>query len=200
MRDLFPATGRTPTDDGHSGRPTIPQPFPIDAWVASSLLQKAIRRGDADLAERAAITLHRLRGNRIWRRFLVIAFEDVGIASVEALIKTTAACTAPSWRANVAGGDERVLCLIARLLAEAPKDRSPDHLISVAQSHPALEDARRRVGAMTIAQRVDRGDADVFEAADEEAPKYPVAAKPVERDRRTLGQIGVASTDRLLEQ
>jgi hypothetical protein len=133
----------------------IPQPLAIDAFLASSLLQKSIRRGDADLAERAAITLHRLRGNGIWRRLLVIAFEDIGIASVDALIKTTAACTAPSWRANVEGGDERVLCLIARLLAEAPKDRSPDHLISAAQSHPELEDARRRVGAMSIAQRVD---------------------------------------------
>jgi len=155
MNDLFPGTGRMPTDDDHSVRPTIPPPLAIDPWVASSLLQKSIRRGDADLAERAAITLHRFRGNGIWRRFLVIAFEDVGVASVDALIKTTAACTAPNWRADVAGGDERVLCLIARLLAEAPKDRSPDHLISAAQSHPALEDARRRVGAMTIAQRVD---------------------------------------------
>jgi hypothetical protein len=155
MNDLFPGTGRMPTDDDHSVRPTIAQPLTIDPWVASSLLQKAIRRGDADLAERAAITLHRLRGNGIWRRFLVIAFEDIGVASIDALIKTTAACTAPSWRTDVAGGDERVLCLIARLLAAVPKDRSPDCLISAAQSHPALEDARRRVGAMTIAQRVD---------------------------------------------
>ena len=31
-----------------------PRPLTIDPWVASSLLQKAIRRGDVDLAERAA--------------------------------------------------------------------------------------------------------------------------------------------------
>ena len=160
MTDLFSNASLTPAADDRSARSTIPQPLATDPWIASSLLQKAIRRGDADLAERAAITLHRLRGNGIWRRFLVIAFEDVGIASIEALIKTTAACTAPSWRASVDGGDERVLRLLARLLAEAPKDRSPDHLISVAQSHPELEDARRRVGAMTIAQRVDLAASD----------------------------------------
>jgi replication-associated recombination protein RarA len=122
MRDLFSCISRTPADDDRSVRSTIPQPLAIDPWIASSLFQKSIRRGDADLAERAAITLHRLRGNGIWRRFLVIAFEDIGVASVDALIKTTAACAAPSWRADVAGGDERVLCLIARLLAEAPKE------------------------------------------------------------------------------
>ena len=155
MNDLFPGAGRMPTDDDHSVRPTIPQPLAVDPWIVSSMLQKSIRRGDADLAERAAITLHRLRGNGIWRRLIVIGFEDIGVASVEALIQTTAACTAPSWRANVEGGDQRVLCLLARLLAEAPKDRSPDHLIGVAHSHPALEDARHRVGALPIAQRLD---------------------------------------------
>jgi hypothetical protein len=155
VTDLFSDASRTPAADVRSARSTVLPPLAIDPWIASSLLQKAIRRGDADLAERAAITLHRLRGNGVWRRFLVIAFEDVGIASIDALIKTTAACTAPSWRASVDGGDERVLRLLARLLAEAPKDRSPDHLISVAESHPALEDARLRIGAMTVAQRVD---------------------------------------------
>jgi hypothetical protein len=155
MRDLFSGIGQLESGDRHLFSSPIPQPLAVDPWIASSLLQKAIRRGDADLAERAAITLHRLRGNGIWRRLIVIGFEDVGIGSVDALIKTTAACTAPNWRANVEGGDQRVLCLVARLLAEAPKDRSPDHLISAAQSHPALEDARRRVGAMSISQRVD---------------------------------------------
>lgn len=38
-----------------------PRPLAIDPWVASSLLQKAIRRGDVDLAERAAFTLIRHR-------------------------------------------------------------------------------------------------------------------------------------------
>jgi len=155
VTDLFSNAGRTPADDNGSARSTIPRPLAVDAWVCSSLLQKAIRRGEADLAERAAVTLHRLRGNGIWRRFMVVAFEDIGIASVDALIKTTAACTAPSWRANVDGGDERVLRLLARLLAEAPKDRSPDHLIGVAHSHLAFEDARRRAGTMSIAQRLD---------------------------------------------
>jgi hypothetical protein len=153
MRDLF--SGDCPSAEDCS--PSSPSPLlrslPIDHWVASSLLQKAIRRGDADLAVRAAVTLFRLRGIGIWRRFLVIAFEDVGIGSVEALIKTATACTDPNWRVTV-GGDERVLCFVARLLANAPKDRSPDHLIGAAWSHPALEDARCMVGERSLAQRL----------------------------------------------
>ena len=47
-----------------------------DPWVVSSLLQKSIRRGDAAIAQRAAHTLFKLKGSSIWRRLMVIAFED----------------------------------------------------------------------------------------------------------------------------
>jgi hypothetical protein len=129
-----------------------PRPLAIDPWVASSLLQKAIRRGDGDLAERAAFTLSRYRGRGIWRRLILIAFEDVGVGSVDALIQTTA-CTSADWRSGV-GGDELSLRIVVRLLAEAPKDRSPDHLICAAHDHPNLEEDRREVGAMSLAQRI----------------------------------------------
>jgi hypothetical protein len=84
---------------------------------------------------------------------MVIAFEDVGIGSLEAIIKTTTACTDPNERASI-GGDERAVCFLARLLAEAPKDRSPDHLMGAAWSHPAFEDARATVGERPLAKRL----------------------------------------------
>jgi hypothetical protein len=154
MRDLFSGTGQSQSSDRRASSYSIPCPLQIDPWVASSLLQKAIRRGDVELAERAAVTLHRHRGSGIWRRFLIIAFEDVGIGSVEALIKTTAACTDPNGRASF-GDEERVVRIVSRLLAEAPKDRSADHLIGAAWSHPAFEDARGRVGKCSLSQRLD---------------------------------------------
>ena len=98
-----------------------------DPWVASSLLQKAIRRGDADLAERAAVSLYRRRGRGIWRRLCVIAFEDVGVGSVEAVVETIAIGTDPALRID---GDEPALRHVARILALASKDRSPDYLTS----------------------------------------------------------------------
>jgi hypothetical protein len=42
------------------------------------------------------------------------------------------------------------------VLANAPKDRSPDHLIGIAFCHPAFEDAREKVGAVSLARRIDR--------------------------------------------
>jgi hypothetical protein len=131
-----------------------PRPLSIDPWVASSLLQKSIRRGDADLAVRAALTLFRLRRSGIWRRFMVIAFEDVGAASVDTLLATVRAGIDPTWRASIAD-DERVIGHVARLLAEAPKDRSSDHLICSSRSYAPFEEARQMVGSQSVAQRLD---------------------------------------------
>jgi hypothetical protein len=150
----LPGFGQRSIDDDRTIPPIFPKPIAADPWVPSSLLQKAIRRGEADLAERAAITLYRLRGKGIWRRFLVIAFEDVGIASRDVIVETTEACTDPSWREEL-GGDEPALRHVARLLALKPKDRSPDHLVCVAHSHPAFERVRDQVGSMSIVQRLD---------------------------------------------
>lgn len=36
----------------------------------------------------------------------------------------------------------------------AAKDRSPDHLICVAHDHPALEEDRREIGGMSLAERI----------------------------------------------
>src|ERR1700721_26118 len=81
----------------------------LDLFEASSLLQKAIRRGEAGLAERAMGRLHRLRRVDVAARLLTIAFEDVGIGSVKALVKTVAVCADAS-------ASEGALCGIARLL------------------------------------------------------------------------------------
>ena len=56
------------------------EPMGADAWVVSSLLQKSIRRSETEIAQRAALTSLELRGSTIWRRFMIIAFEDIGAA------------------------------------------------------------------------------------------------------------------------
>ena len=45
----------------------------------------------AEIARRAAFTFVHLKGAAVWRRLMVIAFEDVGIGSVDALATTIAA-------------------------------------------------------------------------------------------------------------
>jgi hypothetical protein len=126
----------------------------LDAYATASLLRIAIRRGEADLADSAAIRLHRLCGPSVWRHLLFSAFEDVSVGSLDALLETTGIALG-----GVAGrsveGIEPHLGALARRLAEAPKDRSAICLMSAAWSHPAFEDARRVIEKASPAERLD---------------------------------------------
>lgn len=128
-------------------------PLPADQWIVSSVLQKAIRRGEVELAQRAALTFYHHRKSALWRRLMVIAFEDVGAGSADALAMTVAAGTDPAFRKN-SGGDVALALHLARLLAEAPKDRSADYLICGARGHPRLEGARNEYGSLPMPQRL----------------------------------------------
>ena len=128
-------------------------PIVADPWVISSLLQKSIRRGEAEIAQRAAHTLFTLKGSAIWRRYMVIAFEDIGAGSTDALSLTVAAGTDPAWRKQC-GGDAHVAITLARILAEAPKDRSADYLICSAKDHPSLSGERLAIASTGIEERL----------------------------------------------
>jgi replication-associated recombination protein RarA len=120
----------------HSG--TVLEPFLADQWVIKSLLQKSIRRGEVEVAQRAAVTFLGQKGSAIWRRFIVIAFEDVGAGSADVVAMTVAASTDGKWRKQ-SGGDIVIAAHLARLLAETPKSRSAEHLITASNEHPSLE-------------------------------------------------------------
>jgi replication-associated recombination protein RarA len=99
------------------------EPLPCDRWLAASALQKAIRRGDALTAGRAVRTLYRYDPRSAWRRLLVIAYEDIGIGALGAVITTTLrSANAKAYRET--GGDEAAALTISQMLAVAPKDRS----------------------------------------------------------------------------
>ena len=142
-----------PTDPSTSIPPQAAN-LPPDPWLCSSILQKSIRRGDADTAADAGVTLHRLRGSSIWTRLLVIAFEDIGAASPGALVNAVTACTDIVWRKQ-AGGNTAVVASVARMLADAPKDRSSDYLICTARGHPSLAETRQRLESLPVKARID---------------------------------------------
>jgi hypothetical protein len=119
-----------------------------------SLLQKSIRRGEVETAQQAAFTLFAQKGSAIWRRFMVIAFEDVGAASPDAVAMTVAVSTDPSWRRKN-GGDLHIAVQLARVLAQAPKSRSAEHLITSAQHHPSLAKLRMLRGVGSLADHLD---------------------------------------------
>jgi hypothetical protein len=119
-------------------------------WIASSALQKAIRRGDTAIALRAALVLHREDRSATWRRLIAIAFEDVGPADLDVILETVAGATLPRWRAVI--GEEAVLCSIVSTLATAPKDRGADYLMWIAAKHPDLGEMREICGHSSIAE------------------------------------------------
>src|SRR6266581_2264333 len=114
----------------------VDAPLRCDRWTASSLLQKSIRRGDVELAQRAACTLHAFDRSAIWRRLVVIACEDIGVGDIDALLETFLAATSTDFRRQC--GEASVLGAVVRRLAEAVKDRSGDYLACAAADHPDL--------------------------------------------------------------
>jgi hypothetical protein len=83
---------------------------------------------------------------------MVIAFEDIGIGSVDALTTTVAAAGDYAWRKNH-GGDLRLAVYLAGLLAKAPKDRSADYLCD-AKDHPMLVEFWRAMEKVPLESRL----------------------------------------------
>ena len=118
----------------------------LDPWSASSLLQKAIRRGEVELAQLAAQSLHRFRGKAIWRRLSNITVEDVGIADVELLWEVTRLACDPRLR-DILGPDAELLDTVVAKLTMAPKDRSADYVYCAATKLPAAIAEREQLRA-----------------------------------------------------
>jgi hypothetical protein len=127
-----------------------------DPWVAASLLQKAVRRGRSDLAESAAECLWRHRGSRAWLRLVIIAVEDVGIGSIDAVVETLRIARAMTRASARRAVDDpvRAICSMARALADAPKDRSADYLVSIAVHDASLDWFRQECLRLPASERI----------------------------------------------
>ncbi len=123
-------------------QPPVSSPLPVSPWVAMSALQKAIRRGRKDLAQRAAATLLADSPDRLWRRCGGIAFEDIGVADLKTVALVTAALAGKRFRATL-GGEWKVASFIVAQMAQAVKCRAADDLLLTAQLHPAYATLRQ---------------------------------------------------------
>ena len=122
-----------------------PEPLDINPWLAMSLLQKAIRRGRNDLAQRAAATLLWTSPDRLWRRLGIIAVEDVGLGDLAAVRLVVPALVGKRARADL-GGEWPVASYLVARLSQAAKCRAADDLVMVATRHPAYVQARLELG------------------------------------------------------
>jgi hypothetical protein len=123
----------------------------LDPYTASSLLQKAIRRGEVEIARAAAVALYRHRGNAVWRRLSVIAAEDIGIAD-PSLLNEVVGLFADKKLRDVLGPPEELVDHVVMRLAAAVKDRSADYLycfatnLTAPQREECLDQSAARLG------------------------------------------------------
>lgn len=108
-----------------------PEPVSGDKWLLSSSMQKLVRRNEVELAERAAASLWYQDRLSFWRRLHVLALEDIGMASPDAVIAVLTATASPAWRRKV--GDLRVALHLVRLLCQSTKTRLADELFLQAE-------------------------------------------------------------------
>lgn len=118
-----------------------------DNWLATSTLQKAIRRGETETALLATAYLIEKQPTRFWRRLVVIALEDVGIADLRLVEEVLLASGRPSWRAEHGGEEHWAADLVTRLCG-AEKNRDACDALVIADLHPNL--ARQRSGFLDL--------------------------------------------------
>ncbi len=126
------------------------RPLP-DRWVAMSLLQKAIRRGDERQALRAGSFLLNVDYRSFWRRLVVIAWEDISFGDFDLCGMVTAAAGSKHWRAKL-GGEWQVAAYLISALCHAQKNRIADDLLTIIEHEASLEPIRHNLGTATTTE------------------------------------------------
>jgi hypothetical protein len=129
-------------------------PPPMSPWMAASLLQKAIRRGDVQRTQLAVSSLLASDPARFWRRLAIIAFEDIGLANLPLVGQVTIAQRGKTFRRGF-GGEARVAIGLATDLARSPKNRASDDLLCVLTDHPMIPRLTQKLAAMSDGQLLD---------------------------------------------
>lgn len=125
-----------------------PAPFTSTEWVASSLLQKAIRRGNPFAARQAGRFLLEAKREHLFRRLNAIAAEDIGMADIQTVAITAACLTSAKVRRDL-GGEAVVTDYLIRRMVDARKSRAADDLLMTVERWPGLGPDRARFLGMT---------------------------------------------------
>lgn len=127
-----------------------PRIAPLDTteWIASSMLQKAIRRHRPHAARQAGRFLLTVKRNTLLRRLNAIAAEDIGLADIHT-VGIAAACLALKTIRRQLGGDAIVTDYLIRRICDARKSRAADDLLMAIETWPNLSDDRTRFAEMS---------------------------------------------------
>ncbi len=106
-----------------------------DKWLASSSLQKAIRRNHVGEAMRAARMLMQIDEAYLWRRLKIIALEDIGAANMNMAGQVLWGAGKKQWQEKHRSR-ELFLSYFVQGLCASKKCRSLDDSLYVANYHP----------------------------------------------------------------
>ena len=120
------------------------KPLPCDRWLALSAMEKSIRRGDGLTAQRALRTLYQPDPSTPLRRLLIIAFEDVGIGALGAVV-LTARRSMNAKALREMGRDEAAARATAQMLTETRKTAAPTCCSLLRCAIPPLRQCNRGV-------------------------------------------------------
>ncbi len=91
-------------------------------WRCISAMQKSIRRGHVEDAQREALIVHGCDQGYAWSRLVVIALEDIGVGDPAAVAQALVAAKNKAWRDSQ--NSAKTLCYVVEVLAKAVKDRT----------------------------------------------------------------------------
>lgn len=111
----------------------------VDAWIARSAMQKAIRRGMTSLALSAAARLLAGDPRALWRRLLITALEDLGPGEIDTTARIVAAMRDRAFR-EACGGDWPVVATLVARACEGTRCQAANDLWNVALHGPGLSD------------------------------------------------------------
>ena len=158
----------------------------IDPYVARSALQKALRRGDVELATQVGVCLQE-DSQRLWRAVAVILFEDFGSLPIDLASQLLAIAAFKRVRTKI-GSDHAILCWLVERLCRHARDRRVDDLYTLA-------DCAREVG-LTRAERAKLGP-DLMEVLMEAQLIAKVCERPV--PRRSFKTVSPSHSDRYIQ-
>lgn len=138
-------------------RPDYQEYLPLNAerYIAMSLLQKAIRRGEFGFAFSAALTLLNQNDRAFWKRMCIIVFEDIGIANLDLVGRVTIAAGDKRLRQKL-GGDRIIAATLIFEMCNSEKDRSTDDLLEFVERANVLEQVRDDLAEMNLRERLER--------------------------------------------
>ncbi|MES2341637.1 MAG: hypothetical protein V4597_08165 [Pseudomonadota bacterium] len=129
-------------------------PLQCDRWIARSALQKAVRRGEGAMAQRAALNLLENDPRSAWRALVIVGLEDVGFGSWTALSEVVALAQSSVRRKHLASEAVLVSYAVQRLASGGHCQAACD-LLMRATNDPAWELARADLADANPSDRRD---------------------------------------------